>query len=51
MLARVAIRDEIKELVEVELTEVSPTKLPLVAEKLLVKKFVELLLVITEFNA
>ena len=43
--ARVATREEIKELVEVELTEVRLVKLPLVAEKLFVKKFVELLLV------
>ena len=42
--ARVATSDEMKELVEVEFCEVRSVKLPLVAEKLVVKKLVELLL-------
>jgi hypothetical protein len=42
--AKVATREEMKELVLVLLVEVNPTKLPFVAEKFVVKKFVELLL-------
>jgi hypothetical protein len=49
--ASVATRDATKPFVVVEFTEVKSVKLPFVAEKLVVKKFVELLLVIFEFNA
>ena len=49
--ARLATRDEMNELVLVELTETRPTKSPFVAEKLLVKKFVELLFVMNELRA
>ena len=51
MLAKVATREEMKELVEVALTDVRSVKLPLVAEKLVVKKLVELLLTMFELTA